>query len=67
MCQSVGLGVHSFKHEYFRNQRADHNSILSEELLGLGKGCIRFGLDRIRILVSMATDCPHSVIIGKML
>ena len=39
---SVRGSVHIFKHEYFRNQWADHNEILSEASFGLGKGCIRF-------------------------
>ena len=39
---SVSASVHIFKHEYLRNQRADHNEILSEASFGLGKSCIRF-------------------------
>ena len=34
--------VHTFKHEYLRDQQADYNQILSEASLGWGKGCIRF-------------------------
>ena len=34
--------VHNFKHEYLCNQWANHNEILSEASLGLGKGCTRF-------------------------
>ena len=30
------------KHEYLRNQWANHNQILSEASLGCGKGCNRF-------------------------
>ena len=33
--------VHTFKHEYLRDQQADYNQILSEASLGWGKGCIR--------------------------
>ena len=32
---------------------------------GGGKAALSFGLDRIRTLVSMGTDCSHRVIIGK--
>ena len=34
--------IHNFKHNYLCNQWTDHNEILSEASLGLGKGCIRF-------------------------
>ena len=33
--------------------------------LGEGKAALGFGLDRIRNLVSMATDSSHRVIMGK--
>ena len=39
---SVCPCVHTFKHEYLRDQQADYNQILSEASLGWGKGCIRF-------------------------
>ena len=39
---SVRASVHTFKHEYLRDQQADYNQILSEASLGWGKGCIRF-------------------------
>ena len=39
---SVRACVHTFKHEYLRDQQADYNQILSEASLGWGKGCIRF-------------------------
>ena len=39
---SVRASVHTFKHEYLRDQQADFNQILSEASLGWGKGCIRF-------------------------
>ena len=32
---------------------------------GRGKASVCFGLDRIRTLVSMATDSSHRVIMGK--
>ena len=38
----VCLCVHTFKHEYLRNQLADRNQILTEALLWWGKGCIKF-------------------------
>ena len=50
-------------HKYLLDQVADHNQILSEASLGWGKAC--FGPDRIRTLVSMATDSSHRVIKGK--
>ena len=34
---------------------------------GGGKAALGFGPDRIRTLVSMATDSSHRVIIGKIL
>ena len=34
---------------------------------GGGKAALGFGPDRIGTLVSMATDCSHRVIMGKML
>ena len=52
--------VHTFRHEYLCNQQAHCNQILSEALLGLES----FGPDRIRTLVSMATDSSR-VIMGK--
>ena len=60
---SIRVSVHSFRHEYLCNQQA--NQILSEALLGWGKGCISFRPDPIRTLVSMAADSFHMVIIGK--
>ena len=67
MCLSGCVSVNIFKLEYLRNQWANRNEILSEPSLGWGKGCIRFGPDRIGTLVSMATDSSHRVIMGKML
>ena len=66
---SVCASINIFKLEYLRNQWANRNEILSEPLLGWGKGCIRFCArsDRIGTLVSMATDSSHRVIMGKML
>ena len=40
--QCVRVSVHTFKHEYLHSQWADCNQILSEALLGWGKGYIRF-------------------------
>ena len=34
--------VHTFKHEYLRDQWVNSNQILSEASLGWGIGCIRF-------------------------
>ena len=38
-----------------------------EHHLGGGLTALGFGLDRIRTLVSMATDSSHKVIMGKIL
>ena len=40
-------------------------TILSEASLGWGKGCLGFGADQVRTLVSMATDSSHRVIMRK--
>ena len=52
--------------KYLGNRRVDRNQILSEASFGSGKGCIIFKPDRIRILVSMATDSSHKVMIKKV-
>ena len=59
--------VHTFKHEYLSNQRTDRNQISTEASLGWEKGCIKFGPDRIRTLVSMASDSSDRDIMGKIL
>ena len=61
---SVGA-IHNFKHEYLCNQWADHNEILSEASLGLGKAALGFGPDLSKTLVSMATDSSYRVIMEK--
>ena len=65
VCVCIRASIHIFKHEYLCNQLADWNEILSEALLGWGKASVGFDLDRIRTLVSMATDSSHRVIMGK--
>ena len=62
---SVRACVNTFKHEYLCNQLADWNEILSEAHWGGGKASVGFYLDKIRTLVSMATDSSHRVIMGK--
>ena len=57
--------VNTFKHEYLCNQLTDWNEILSEASLGRGKASVGFDPDRIRTLVSMATDSSHRVIMGE--
>ena len=57
--------VHTFKHEYLRDQQADYNQILSEASLGWVGAALGLGEDQIRTLVSMATDSSHTVIMGK--
>ena len=44
---------------------ADHNQILSEASLWWGRATLSFGTDRIRTLVSMATDTSYRVMMGK--
>ena len=39
---SMRASVHTFKHEYLRDQQADYNQILSEASLMWRKGCNRF-------------------------
>ena len=59
----VSLCVHTFKHEYLHNQRADCNQFSSKALLGWEKGCIRFWARSDQN--SMATDSSHRVIMGE--
>ena len=65
MFPSVCPCVNTFKHEYLRNQWADHNVILSKSSWGCGKAALGFGPYRIRTLVSRATCISHSVIMGE--
>ena len=58
-------GVHNFKHEYLCNQWANHNEIISEHHWDGRKAALGFGPDRIKTLVSMATDNSHRVIMEK--
>ena len=62
---SVCVSVHTFKHEYLRNQSADFNHL--KHHWGWGRVASGFRPDRIEILVSMATDSSYTVLIGKML
>ena len=65
---SVSLCVNTFKHVYLRNQRANCNQTLSEASFWCGENAaLRFGPDRIRTLVSMATDSSHRVMMGRIL
>ena len=64
---SVCLSVNIFKLEYLRNQWANRNQILSEALLDGVKDALGFDPDRIRTLVSKATDSSHGNIMGKKL
>ena len=61
------LCVYIFKLEYLNNQWANRNEILSEPSMGWGKAVLGFGPDRIRTLVSMATDSAHRDIMGTIL
>ena len=42
---SVHASVHTFKHEYLRDQQADYNQILSEASLGGWKAALGFDAD----------------------
>ena len=46
---------------------SNKHCLLSLFFIGMGKGCIGFEPNRIRTLVSMATDSSHRVIMGEML
>ena len=61
------MSVNIFKLEYLRNQWTNRNQILSEATLVGGKAALGFGQDRIRTLVSMATDSSDRDIMGKMM
>ena len=65
VCVTVCLSVNIFKLEYFRNQRANCNHL--KHNWGGGKDALGFGPDRIRTLVSMATDNSHRDIMGDLL
>ena len=43
----VGGSVHTFKHEYLRNQQAEFSQILSEASFGWGLIALGFGPGRI--------------------
>ena len=60
------LCVNIFKLEYLRNQSIVTKFYLNHHWGG-GKAVLGFGPDRIRTLVSMATDSSHRDIIGEML
>ena len=59
------LCVNIFKLEFLRNQWDNYNKFLTEPSLGGGEAGLGFGPDRIRTLVSMATDSSHRDIMGK--
>ena len=44
---SVGTCVNTFKHEYLRNQKADHNQFYLKHHWGGGKAALGFGTERI--------------------
>ena len=48
-----------------KNSRQNATKFYLKHHLGEGKASLGFGPDRIRTLVSMATDSPHRVIMGK--
>ena len=53
--------------EYLWGQLANVDQIIYEASIGRGKGCISFGTDWIKTLVSMATENAHWLIMGKMM
>ena len=54
----MSVCVNTFKHVYLCNQRTDRNKIVCEASFGWGGGeaALGFGPDRIRTLVSMASN-----------
>ena len=58
-CVCVSPCVHTLKHEYLKYK------FYLKHHWGRGKGCISFGPDLIRTLVSMPAISSHSVIMGK--
>ena len=67
VCLSGCVSVNIFKLEYLCKQWANCNEIYLNHHWGGGKAAFGFGPDRIRTLVSMATDSSHRVIMEKML
>ena len=62
---SSSVVVHNFKHEYLCNQCADHNHIYLKHYWVGEKAALGFRPDRIRTLVSMASESSHRVIMEK--
>ena len=62
----VRASVHTFKHEYLCNQGGLITmKFYQKHHLGVGKAALGFGPERIRTLVSMATDSSLRVIMGN--
>ena len=57
--------VNTFKHEYLCTSWPIGMKFYLKHHWGGGKASIGFDPDRVRTLVSMATDSSHRVIIGK--
>ena len=62
---SVHLSVHTFKHEYLETSRPITTKFYLKRHWDGGKAALGFDADKIRSLVSMATDSSHRVIMGK--
>ena len=62
---SSSVVVHTFKLEYLWSQLANLDPILCVASLGWEKAAEDFGADWIKTLVSMATESPHWLIMGK--
>ena len=62
---SVHACVHTFKHEYLRDQQPITTKFYLKHHWGGGKAALGFDADQIRTLFSMATDNSHRVIMGK--
>ena len=58
---------YTFELESLWGQLANLDQILCVASFGLGKGCIMFKAKWIKTLVSMATERPHWLIMGKMM
>ena len=58
--------VHTFEQLYLQEQLANFSQILSVKHLWVGgKAALDFGADRIKTVVTMATESSHGHIMGK--
>ena len=70
LCQSVSLCIRAFTLSDMNNSETSRSIIIKfhrKHYWGRGLAGLGFGPDRIRTLVSMATNSSHRVIMGKVL